>query len=193
LPEIVIGPANQVPACMIPKQFMEHVGERNRALGPPQTVDRRFSDLASVYESIGNCVETVGGKCVAARWDYAFFQALVETNYLRFSGRVKADGFNFGSIGAMTPGNRGEWFSSVHDGVLAHLQHVLMYAGVPIQNPVYPRTSLIADDVRETFSELGRPITFADLASIWTGTHQSSYGASIRQAARGYRKKYCKD
>jgi hypothetical protein len=191
LPEIIASPTNAVPDCVKPDWLMAHVERHNRLHDPPQTFDPRFSHIASVYKSIGECVQRVDGKCVGVRWDYAFFQMLIETDYLAFPGRVKADSFNFAGIGAMTADSLGDRFASIHDGVLAHLQHVAMYAGVPITHPVYARTTIIAADVREVFSALGRPVTFSDLAKMWTGTHQLTYGDQIERASDHYRKEYC--
>jgi hypothetical protein len=49
LPEIVSGPSNLVPVCVTPNRLMEFARDRDRALNPPQEIDGRFSDLASIY------------------------------------------------------------------------------------------------------------------------------------------------
>src|SRR5215510_8749438 len=44
----------------------------------------RFRDIASLYQEVGQCVARPPQQCVGIRWDYAFFQMLIETNYLIF-------------------------------------------------------------------------------------------------------------
>ncbi len=81
LPEIIVGPSNVVPRCVTPERLMEFVASRNRELSPPRKIDPRFRDVASLYSSIGECIQRSQGKCIRIRWDYAFFQMLLETNY----------------------------------------------------------------------------------------------------------------
>ena len=114
---------------------------RDRALNPPRDVNPRFSDVASLYHLLGECVQKSAGQCIGVRWDYAFFQMLVETNYLTFTGGVRPQDNNFAGIGVTVAGKPGETFASVRDGVLAHLQHLLMYAGVVIEHPIERRAS----------------------------------------------------
>ena len=84
---------------------MAFIDTRNRGLASPKEFDPKFSDIASVYKSIGECVETKpNGGCYALRWDYAFFQMLFETNYLLFTGGVRPDDNNFAGIGATVDG-----------------------------------------------------------------------------------------
>jgi len=72
LPEIRIGVRNAVPACVTPDRLMRFVTLRNESLDP------RYRDIARWYRRHG---ETWG-----VRWDYAFFQMLVETGNLKFTG-----------------------------------------------------------------------------------------------------------
>jgi hypothetical protein len=54
------------------------------------------------------------------------------------------------------------------------------------------RTKQIQDWVHKQMSNLGRPITFSDLATLWTGTDQSTYASNIEHdIARIFRDKYC--
>jgi len=191
LPEIIAGPTNQVLQCMTPERLMEFVTNRNHELRPPREIDPRFQDVASLYNSIGECVQRDQGKCIAVRWDYAFFQMLLETNYLNFTGGVRPSDNNFAGIGATIPGKPGERFASVREGIHAHLQHVLMYAGVIIEHPIAQRTKQIQGWVHSQMSKLGRPVTFSDLATLWTGTDQSTYASDIERMAARFREKYC--
>ena len=131
------------------------------------------------------------------RWDYAFFQMLIETNYLTFvrpgGGRagVPASDNNFAGLGATIPGRPGEHFNDVKTGVLAHLQHLLMYSTTPIPNPVAHRTRLVQDDVQASMRRLHRPVTFADLAREWTGTNKNTYWPMMQKLAEKYAENFC--
>src|SRR5712691_8964177 len=193
LPEIISGPTNAVPACVTPNRLMEFVRNRNRALTPPRETDRRFADLAAIYSSDSECVERVEGKCKGVRWDYVFFQMLVETNYLTFTGGVRPGDNNFAGIGATIPKKPGERFASVREGARAHLQHVLMYAGVSIQHPIARRTKTVQSEVHRRMAQLGRPVTFSDLATLWTGTDQNTYASSMERTAKRFADQFCKE
>src|ERR1700755_2854835 len=82
LPSIIASADNAVPDCVKPAALMQFVAERNATHNPPRQADPRFSDLASFYQKIGTCVARAPDKCVGVRWDFAFFQMLIETNYL---------------------------------------------------------------------------------------------------------------
>jgi hypothetical protein len=148
-------------------------------------------------QRIGACVARPPRQCVGVRWDYAFFQMLIETNYLTFRrpdgapGGVPARDNNFAGVGATVPGKPGEKFKDVATGVLAHLQHVLMYSTTRIPNPVAKRTRQVQDDVQEIMRKLHRPITFGDLAREWTGTNKNTYGAGMRRMAENYARHFC--
>jgi hypothetical protein len=161
-------------------------------------VEPRFANLASLYQHIGQCVARPPEKCVGVRWDYAFFQMLIETNYLTFHrpdgapGGVPARDNNFAGVGATVPGKPGEHFNDPATGVLAHLQHVLMYSTTRIPNPVAHRTRQVQDDVQEAMRRLQRPVTFTDLAREWTGTDKNSYAAEMQKMAEKYAAHFCR-
>ncbi|HUS96598.1 MAG TPA: hypothetical protein VMX97_07665, partial [Hyphomicrobiaceae bacterium] len=132
---------------------MVFVGQRNPRLR------RHFGKVAVDYMRHG---ETLG-----LRWDYAFFQMLVETDSLKFSGDVDWNQNNFAGLGATGGGVKGERFKSVSDGVRAHLEHLMIYAGLRVEDPVADRTRKvqswgILDKWRRsirgdvTFSHIGR-------------------------------------
>ena len=83
---------------------------------------------------------------------------------------VVPDDNNFAGVGAFISGKPGERFKDMSTGVLAHLQHVLMYSTTRIPDPVAKRTRQVQDDVQADMRRLHRPVTFADLAREWTGT-----------------------
>ncbi|MBE0428351.1 MAG: glucosaminidase domain-containing protein [Thermoleophilia bacterium] len=87
------------------------------------------------------------------RADVAFAQMLHETNYLRFTGDVKAHQNNFAGIGATGGGNPGNSFATPELGVIAHYAHLAWY--------VFP------DHVNEFCTPLYDPRHFGD-------THRNS-------------------
>jgi hypothetical protein len=197
LPPIVASADNAVPECVKPAALMQFVAERNAKHSPPRQADPRFADVASLYQRIGTCVARAPDKCVGVRWDFAFFQMLIETNYLTFRrpdgvpGGVPASDNNFAGVGATVVGKPGERFKDVPTGVLAHLQHVLMYSTTHIPEPVAKRTRQVQDDVQAIMRRLHRPVTFADLARQWTGTDKNTYGREMQRMAENYASRYC--
>ena len=161
-PNILVSSTNQVPACVTPERLMEFVGWRNKKVAPV------FNDTASYYQAHGNNL--------GIRWDYAFYQMLVETNYLKFRapngrmGAVKPHQKNFAGLGATGGGVPGESFKTVSDGVLAHLQHIQMYSGNRVANPIATRTRNIQDwEVILPWAQaFGREVNFTDLTTKWS-------------------------
>ena len=197
LPPIIASTENAVPQCVTPAGLMQFVADRNTHRQPPRQIEPRFVGIAALYQNVGNCVARPPQKCVAIRWDYAFFQMLIETNYLTFyrpdgvpAAVVPSDN-NFAGVGATISGQPGERFKDVAAGVLAHLQHVLMYSTMRIPEPVARRTRQVQDDVQEIMRRLHRPVTFADLAREWTGTDKNCYGAEMQHMAERYASRYC--
>jgi len=123
---------------------------------------------------------------------------LIETNFLTFRrpngvpASVVPDDNNFAGVGATVSGKPGERFKDIATGVLAHLQHVLMYSTTRIPNPVAKRTRQVQEDVQDVMRKLHRPVTFADLAREWTGTDRNSYGAEMQKLAEKYAANYCR-
>jgi hypothetical protein len=66
-----------------------------------------------------------------------------------------------------------------------------MYSTTRIPEPVARRTRQVQDDVQSTMRRLQRPITFSDLARIWTGTNKDRYGAEIQWMAEKYSSRNC--
>lgn len=197
LPAIVAGPSNAVPACIRPAALMQFVDERNASHRPAQAIDPRFSRLAYAYQRLGTCVARPPEKCVGVRWDYAFFQMLIETNYLTFRrpdgvpAGVPPQDNNFAGVGATVRGKPGEHFKDVETGVLAHLQHLLMYSTTHIPEPVAKRTRLVQDDVQAIMRRLNRPVTFADLARVWTGSSANGYAVTMQRIAEKFASRFC--
>lgn len=181
LPEIRMHERNRVPACVTPERLMQFMEQRNRAL------PERFKRIAAYYK--------MHGEKARVRWDYAFYQMLIETNYLTYrtgSGRwgdVKPSQNNFAGIGATGGGVPGDRYPNVSTGVLAQIQHLVVYTGELIDNPVAPRTRLVQQKVVELSRAVGRPVTYRDLAGRWAADRK--YGNSIESIAARFRAQFC--
>jgi hypothetical protein len=182
LPEIRVSAASQgVPACVTPSRLMHHLTQRTRDLDP------RFRDIAGYYK--------LHGDALGIRWDYAFYQMLLETKYLSFkkdSGRpgdVDARQNNFAGIGATGGGVPGDSFPDVSTGVLAQMQHLMAYSGERVAKPVAPRTRAKQDDIVQSSRALRRPVRFDDLTNRWA--KDRNYAKSIEWVAERYRQANC--
>ena len=133
----------------------------------PRLADR-FSSIADIYAN--------HGRRLSVRWDYAFFQMQIETASLSFrrpDGKpadVAPAQNNFAGLGAVGNGTPGETFATMEQGVRAHLEHVLIYAGRKIETPVAERTRKVQiwKVLEPWHAELARPVTFSDLAHRWS-------------------------
>lgn len=183
LPPIKITPSNAVPECVTPGRLMAFIKDRNPRLG-------------AEHEKIA--VEYMRhGEALGMRWDYAFFQMVIETGYLTFErekgrrGNVAPKQNNFAGLGSTGRGVPGESFPDVSTGVLAHLQHVLMYTGERIEAPVAERTQKVIewkvlDDWR---AGIKGPMTYADLAEKWANT--KAYSGMIAKHAEIFAEHFC--
>lgn len=182
-PPIRTTDLNRVPACVTPGRLMAFLAERNGRLAP------RFRDIAFWYKYYGE-----GWR---VRWDYAFFQMAVETNFLTFRrgdgqpGDVRETQNNFAGIGATGNGARGESFADISTGVHAQIQHLVAYSGERLAEPIAARTRDKQGDIVEVSLRLGRPVTFADLARRWAVDR--AYGKSIDFVADLYWRRFCSD
>ncbi|HEX4891777.1 MAG TPA: glucosaminidase domain-containing protein [Hyphomicrobiaceae bacterium] len=180
LPEIRTSERNRVPACVTPDRLMRFLTERNPNL------DKRFSGIANYYKQ--------HGEANRIRWDYAFFQMILETNYLLFKngagqGDVSPRQNNFAGIGTTGGGVPGDSFPDVSTGVLAQMQHLIAYSGERVGEPVGRRTREKQDDIIALSQRLGRPVTFRDLTRRWATDRK--YGASIEAVATRFRADHC--
>ncbi len=85
------------------------------------------------------------GKIEGVRGDLAFAQALLETNFFRFTGSVQSSQNNFAGIGAVDNATKGNKFSTMRQGIRAQIQHLKAYASDKKLNRkcVDPRFSLV--------------------------------------------------
>ncbi len=106
------------------------------------------------------------------RVEVAFCQAMNETNYLRYTGRVPIEANNFAGIGAIDSDvNAWASFGTVRDGIRAQVQHLKAYASTAnLNNPcVDPRFHLVSR---------GCAPYLEDLSGRWASS--STYGNDIR-------------
>lgn len=95
------------------------------------------------------------------RPELVFCQAMKETGWLRFGGRVNVSQFNFAGIGAVDGGTTSASFSSVREGLRAQVQHLKAYAVKGVTKSalahvcVDPRFSLVTTGSAEYVQWLG--------------------------------------
>jgi hypothetical protein len=180
-PPIRTGVANPVPACATPDRLMAFLTARNPGL------DRRFANIARDYKQ--------WGEAWRVRWDYAFFQMAIETNFLKFRrpdgrrGDVHEAQNNFAGLGATGGGVPGDRFADVTTGVHAQIQHLVAFSGERLARPIAPRTALKQDDIVALSLRLNRPVTFGDLARRWAADRH--YARSIDIIAGQFNAEYC--
>ncbi len=156
----------------------------------------RNTELDPVYEEIAAWYQR-HGEALQVRWDYAFFQMLIETNYLTFKrgngrpGDVDGRQYNFAGLGTTGGGVPGNSFPDVATGVRAQLEHLVVYSGERVPAPVAPRTRLKQDDILAWTEPLSqkRPVNFQDLAGKWAVDR--AYGRSIERTAERFRAVHC--
>lgn len=155
LPPIRTSGANHVADCATPGRLTAYLRERNPKL------DRRYEGLAAEYMR--------HGEALGVRWDYAFFQMILETGSLAYGGDVRPEQNNFAGLGATGRGVRGESFKDISTGARAHLEHLVLYSGDRVADPVAERTRNIQawGVLTDWQKKISRPITFSDLASKW--------------------------
>jgi hypothetical protein len=183
MPAIRTSETNVVPECATPGRLTAYLKSRNENLDP------RFEKIAVEYMRHG---EQLG-----LRWDYTFFQMLLETGHLSFRGDrgrrgdVKPTQNNFAGLGATGKGAPGESFPDVSTGVLAHLQHVLVYAGETVENPVAERTRKVQEwGILKSMQKRAKgSVTFAHLATKWAPG--ADYVAGIEALAGRFREGFC--
>ncbi len=184
LPEIKASAKNAVPACTTPGRLTAYLKSRNSELDP------RFISIAVDYMRYG---EELG-----LRWDYAFYQMISETGGLTFKngnrhGDVSAKQNNFAGLGATGNGEAGESFKDVATGVKAHLQHIMLYAGHPVDNPVAERTRKVQEWGVLTSWQKGfkRPLTYSDLAQKWA-PKTKAYSDTLESIAEKFQSELCR-
>lgn len=64
----------------------------------------------------------------------AFTQSMKETAFLKFTGQVKIEQFNFAGMGVTNASTNGDSYQNVREGIRAHVQHLKAYA---VKNPTF--------------------------------------------------------
>jgi len=102
------------------------------------------------------------GKAYNIRGDIAFAQAILETNYFRYTGDVAKEQNNYAGIGATGGGVGGASFQTEEEGVLAQLQHLFAYASTKPLPSIYPLV-----DPRFNLVKRGSATTWQALNGKW--------------------------
>jgi hypothetical protein len=186
-PPIRLSPTNQVPKCVTPSRLVAFLINQSRRGG--HRLQRRFRIIAREYQRHGTQYNV--------RWDYAFFQMALETNFLSFRqsngrpGDVRSQQNNFAGLGTTGGGVPGDSYPDITTGVLAQIQHLVVYSGTPLRNPVGKRTRLKQSVILSSVRNIARrrPVTFADLAGRWAADRR--YGRSISRLAKLFFDGYC--
>lgn len=113
------------------------------------------------------------GQVYGIRGDVAFAQAILETDYFRFTGTVRKEQNNFAGIGTTSETNRGHYFTTPEEGVHAHIQHLYAYASTEKIPDGYP---LI--DPRFHLVQRGSAPNWVDLNGKWAVPGRT-YGQTI--------------
>jgi hypothetical protein len=153
----VMGPCSRLTVDQIVTWFGKQTRPTYRA-GVP------VADLVTMYLE--------EGYAEGVRGDLAFVQAIVETGWFSFGGRVPASANNFSGLGA-TDGTTGyAVFVDARTGVRAHIQHLRAYADStatkcavpPLHNPcVDPRFDLVSPKGKApTWNEFGNGVWATD-------------------------------
>ena len=147
-------------------------------------MDDRFDSVATEYMR--------HGEVLGIRWDLAFFQMILETGALSYKGDVRADQNNFAGLGASGNGRRGERFADITSGVKAHIQHLLMYAGERIDNPVAERTRKVQEwgVLTDWQRSIEGPMTFSLIAQQWAPGARG-YSRDIATISDGFYDSVC--
>ncbi len=188
-PAIQLSATNQVPACVTPGRLEQFLDDQLR---------QRRRQRAAAHRPIAKWYRKYGEE-YNVRWDYAFFQMALETNFLSFRradgrrGDVHPRQNNFAGLGATGGGVAGDRYEDAATGVLAQIQHLVVYSGRRIQRPVGRRTRQAQDIILSSTAKIRRrrPVTFADLAGRWAADRK--YGRSIGRLAGVFYADYCKE
>ncbi len=128
----------------------------NSALG-----DELLMEFANIY------IEEA--KLEGINWDIAFVQMCLETGFLKFGGLVDYGQNNFCGLGSFDS-KKGASFSTIRDGVRAHIQHLKAYSTTEDL-----KGELL--DPRFYFVKRGSAETVHDLAGKWA--EDPKYGVKL--------------
>ncbi|MFY0614493.1 MAG: glucosaminidase domain-containing protein [Hyphomicrobiaceae bacterium] len=186
-PAIRLSANNQVPSCVTPARLDAFLNDQ---------IARRGFKLDPSHHNIAKWYRR-HGESQRVRWDFAFFQMALETNFLSFRrsngqrGDVLPRQNNFAGLGTTGGGVRGDRYPDVSTGVLAQIQHLVVYSGQRLKRPTGHRTRLKQNIILNSVKKIARrrPVTFADLAGRWAADRR--YGHSILRLANRFFRHYC--
>ena len=124
------------------------------------------------------------------RWDYAFFQMMLETANLRYGGDDRPKQNNFAGLGTTGGGVRGNSFPDISTGVLAQIQHLVAYSGEKVEQAVAPRTRENQGSIIDRSRKLARAVRFSDLQMRWAMDRR--YADKIRSIADAFFDTHCR-
>ncbi len=129
------------------KKMMQFLQVNNQYLSKSQINDLVQAYLEeSAYEGVNH--------------DIAFSQMCLETGFLKYGGDVSRDQNNFCGLGAIGNKEPGLSFSSIRDGVRAHIQHLKAYGSTDTLR-------MQKVDSRFDFVKRGSAKNFFDLTGKW--------------------------
>ncbi|MFZ5828407.1 MAG: N-acetylmuramoyl-L-alanine amidase [Bacillota bacterium] len=112
------------------------------------------------------------GERLGIRGDVAYAQALLETNFFRFGGRVQPWQNNYAGLGGASPDQPGASFATPEEGVLAHLQRLYAYATTEPLPMGMPRVDPGFEQV-----ERGSAAHVGELSGRWSA--MTNYGEAV--------------
>ncbi|OQY38764.1 MAG: hypothetical protein B6229_05105 [Spirochaetaceae bacterium 4572_7] len=128
----------------------------NESLGAEQA-----NEFANIYRE--------EAKAEGINWDVAFVQMCLETGFLKYGGLIHNTQNNYCGLGSFD-GKQGASFSTIREGVRAHVQHLKAYSSFDSLNKqlVDPRFGLV---------RRGSATNVIELAGLWA--EDTKYGHKL--------------
>ncbi len=182
LPVIKVSAANPVPGCATPGRLQAYLAKRNGSLSG------QFKTIAVDYMR--------EGELLGIRWDFAFYQMMLETGNLSYTKGARINGVkpeqnNFAGLRPVEKSTY-ESFPDVATGVRAHLQHVSLYNGETVSEPVAQRTRRIQEMglLAQWRKTIKHDVTYSNLAEKWTDG-SDTYASRLEEIAKQFDGDYC--
>ena len=160
LPEVKLSASNKVPQCATPGRLMAYLQSRNPRLDRVSRASPRST-------------------CATAKARHPLGHRLLpdDPGDRRACGSAATCGRRRTIRRARRLGRRGrgESFADVSTGVKAHLQHLLMYSGEHIDNPVADRTRKVQEwgVLTDWQKSIDGPMTYTLVAKQWAPTSRN--------------------